>query len=225
MCTYFSYTFFQSYISSIYKLNIGLWLLTCNYSDVDVTDKNKKGSYRPVFLSENAITLSDKVQLVVRFYGEPSQLHENYDYAHAMCYYKYATDELSCPQEALECMLSKTLIYKGSLYPLASIFRLRKFIARGWRISAGQMLKIMFQISKLDFSDSKVLYEQLIGVDQAYMHQLIRALENREPGTRIGQLRQDQVELDQLDLLDQQQLQVQWQVHALILRYHRYLKI
>ena len=151
----------------------------------DVTDKNKKGSYRPVFLSENAITLSDKVQLVVRFYGEPSQLHENYDYAHAMCYYKYATDELSCPQEALECMLSKTLIYKGSLYPLASIFRLRKFIARGWRISAGQMLKIMFQISKLDLSDSKALYEQLIGVDQAYMHQLIRALENREPGTRI----------------------------------------
>lgn len=26
----------QEYISSIYKLNIGLWLLTCNYSDVDV---------------------------------------------------------------------------------------------------------------------------------------------------------------------------------------------
>lgn len=139
-----------------------------------------EGKYRPVFLSENAITLSHKIQLVVRFYGEPAEIHQNYDYAHCMCWYKLDGDELVLPQEALECILSKTLIYKGSLYPLASIFRLRKFIARGWRITAGQLLKIMWQISEIDLKNKEILRDQLIGVDQAYMHQLLRALETKD---------------------------------------------
>ena len=144
-----------------------------------------KAPYRPVFLSDNAITLSGKIQLVIRFYGEPSQIHENYDYAHAMCYYTHWDHKLVCPPEALECILSKTLVYKGSLYPIASIFRVRKFIERGWRITAGQMLKIMFQISKLDLESPTVLRDQLLGVDQAYMHQLIRAIENKESTQRV----------------------------------------
>jgi hypothetical protein len=135
-----------------------------------------KDKYRPIFLSENAITLSDKTQLVVRFYGEANELHENYDFAHAMCWFDYAKYDLVAPHEALECMLSKTLIYKGSLYPIASLFRIRKFIARGWRISAGQMLKIIFQVSKLNLEDRTVLREQLIGVDQAYMSQLLSTI-------------------------------------------------
>jgi len=149
--------------------------------------KDKKERYRPVFFSENAVTLSDKVQLVIRFYGTPNEIHENYDFAHAMCYYDYKENDLVLHSEALECILSKTLIYKGSLYPVASIFRTRKFIKRGWRISAGQMLKIMVQISGIDLRDPVVLKEQLIGVDQAYMHQLLRALENKEASQRIDQ--------------------------------------
>lgn len=139
-------------------------------------DVKKKEKYRPVFLSENAITLSDRAQLVVRFYGEAAQLHVNYDYAHAMCWYDYSKHILIAPQEALESMLSKNLVYKGSLYPIASLFRLRKFIERGWRITAGQMLKIIFQVSELNLEDPAVLRDQLLGVDAAYMHQLIVAL-------------------------------------------------
>ena len=40
------------------------------------------------------------------------------------------------------------------------------------------MLKIMWQVSQLDLKNPKVLREQLLGVDQAYMHQLISAIEN-----------------------------------------------
>jgi hypothetical protein len=147
--------------------------------------KDKKTKFRPVFFSENAITLSDKVQLVIRFYGSPEEIHENYDYAHSMCYYDYQADSLVLHPEALECVLSKTLIYKGSLYPIASIFRIRKFIERGWRITAGQLLKIIWQINEIDLKDPAVLKEQLTGVDQAYMHQLLRALETKEANQKI----------------------------------------
>lgn len=140
----------------------------------------KKAMYRPVFMSENAITLSDKVQLIIRFFGEPHELHRNYDFVHAMGYYDNATKQVMCSMEAMEAMLSKTLVYKGSLYPLASMFRLRKFINRGWRITAGQMLKIAWQINSLDLKNPQQLREQLIGVDQAYMHQLLTELEKEK---------------------------------------------
>ena len=142
--------------------------------------KNAMEDYRPVFLSENAITLSNKIQLVIRFFGEPEEIHENYDYVHAMCYYDFASQKLNVPAEAMEAMLSKTLIYKGSLYPIASLFRLRKFIDRGWRITAGQILKIVMQLNEVDLKDTKTLREQLIGVDQAYMFQLLREIEENK---------------------------------------------
>jgi hypothetical protein len=144
-----------------------------------------KEPYRPVFLTDNALTLANKVQLIIRFYGEPNVIHKNFDFAHATCYYDYDKSHLELPQEALESLLSKDLIYSGSLYPLASFFRVRKFLQRGWRISAGQMLKIAWQVNELNLKDPKVLREQLIGVDQAYMHQLMSMLNATTPGTRI----------------------------------------
>lgn len=144
-------------------------------------EAKKKDPYRPVFMSENAITLSDKVQLVTRFYGEPTEIHSNYDFVHAMCYYDHKADKLEFSAEALEALLSRTLVYKGSLYPVASIFRAKKFIERGWRITAGQLLKIMWQISEIDLTKPSVLREQLTGVDMAYMWQLINALQDVDP--------------------------------------------
>lgn len=137
--------------------------------------------YRPIFLSQNAITLSNQVQIIIRFYGEPDKIHANYDFEHACCYWDHGKKELVLPQEALECLLSWTLIYKGSLYPIASIFRMKKFIERGWRITAGQQLKIMWQISEINLSDPETLREQLTGVDMAYMYELIDALSKSDP--------------------------------------------
>jgi hypothetical protein len=79
-------------------------------------------------------------------------------------------------KEALESILTKRLKYQGSLYPLTSIVRVRKFLKRNWNIGAGELLKIMFQISELDLKDPDVLEEQLTGVDVAYFSQLIDAL-------------------------------------------------
>jgi len=153
----------------------------------ELSDKTKP-RFRPVFMTDNAITLSDKVQLIIRFFGPVEKIHKNFDFAHAMACYDYYTDTLTVPQETYESILSKYLIYNGSLYPIATLFRMRKFMARGWRITAGQMLKVAFQISEMNLTDPKLLKEQLIGVDFAYMRQLIHAIENKEPGTKIDSI-------------------------------------
>lgn len=141
-------------------------------------ETNETDPYKPVFLSQNAITLSGKMQIIIRFYGEPDDIHSNYDFVHAMNYYDHGQNHLELKLEALESLMSRTLVYKGSLYPICSIWRAKKFINRGWRISAGQLLKIMWQISELDLNDYEVVKEQLIGCDAAYCHQLTEALKS-----------------------------------------------
>ncbi len=143
-----------------------------------------KPLYRPVFLSSNAITLSDKIQLIIRFYGDAEEIHKNYDFVHCTSYWTSKDDELVLYAPALESILARELRYVGSMYPLCSIIRTRKFIARGWTINAGQYLKMAMQVHALDLLDIAVLEDQLCGVDTAYFDILICALRKQE-GSKI----------------------------------------
>ena len=145
------------------------------------TEDDGKPPYRPVFMSTNAITLSHRVQIVIRFYGEPDAIHENYDYVHCTNYWTSWDGDLTLRQPALESLLSKELRYVGSKYPVCSVIRLRKFIKRGWTINAGQILKAVMQISELDLTDPKVLEDQLTGVDSAYFMELMTKLREKDP--------------------------------------------
>ena len=97
---------------------------------------------------------------------------------HATSYFTFK-DGLVTNIAALESILTRTLKYQGSYYPVTSIIRAKKFIKRGFNIGAGELLKIMFQISQLDLSNPDVLEEQLIGVDVAYFEILIKALRGK----------------------------------------------
>jgi len=136
--------------------------------------QSDKPKYRPVFLSANAITLSNGVQLVTRFYGDPAEIHENYDFVHCTNYWTSWDEALVLNPAALESLLSRTLQYTGSLYPVCSVIRTRKFIKRGWHINAGQYLKMCLQISELDLFNIEVLEDQLTGVDAAYFSSVIQ---------------------------------------------------
>ena len=151
---------------------------------------DKKDKYRPIFLSTNAITLSDKIQIVVRFYGNAEEIHKNFDFIHCTNYWTSNDKKLYTNVEALESILSKNLFYMGSKYPLCSVIRTRKFIKRGWHINAGQYLKMCFQLSELNLVDIETLEEQLIGVDTMYFMSIIEALKdqkNKNPGFEVSQ--------------------------------------
>lgn len=143
-------------------------------------DKPKEEmNYSPLFFSPNAISLSNDIQIVIRFHGDNEAIHKTFDFIHATNYFTFK-DGLVTNKQALECLLTKQLKYQGSLYPLTSIIRMKKFIKRGWNINAGEILKIMFQISELNLKNPDVLEEQLIGVDVAYFGKLIEVLRGIE---------------------------------------------
>lgn len=153
----------------------------------------KPFQFRPLVLTDNAITLSDDLQIIIRFAGPAEEIHKNFDFVHCTCYYLYNNlgyGSLVLPPEAVQSILTRSLVYRGSLFPVASLFRLRKFIRRGWTINAGQVLKIAYQISKLNLDDVSTLREQLIGVDVVYMNNLIDKLQNNlaEDDTGYGSL-------------------------------------
>lgn len=153
--------------------------------EVDQEDAggDSKEKYRPRFITSNAITLSDKIQIVTRFYGEVQDIHKNYDFAHCTCAWSSWDNEVFLPQKALECIINKELYYIGSLYPLCSIIRTRKYIERGYHINAGQYVKMCMQLNALDLTDVKVLEDQLTGVDTTYFRMMIDALQKHQEET------------------------------------------
>lgn len=146
--------------------------------EIPEEDKNAK-KYLVSYFSPNAISLTDQVQIVIRFWGTPEEIHKSFDFIHATNYWTDARGVVINLQ-AVESLLTKQLKYQGSYYPLTSIIRTKKFIKRGWNINAGEMLKMMFQLSLLDLTNFDVLEEQSIGVDVAYFEALINALRGKQ---------------------------------------------
>lgn len=148
-----------------------------------INEDNKdaaKPKYRPVYLTSNAITLSDKIQIVIRFWGDVEEIHKNYDFAHCTCSWSSWDNNLSLPTKALECIINKELYYIGSKYPLCSIIRTRKFLERGYTINAGQYLKMALQLNELDLKDIETLKDQLVGVDSTYFDMMIGAMQEKK---------------------------------------------
>jgi hypothetical protein len=133
-----------------------------------------KDKYRPICITSNTITLSDDIQIIIRFHGLPGIVHQNFDFVHCTNY--WWNGGLNLNEAALQAILAKELVYIGSKYPVASLIRLRKFLSRGWRIHAGQILKIAYQISQLDLNNMEVLEDQLIGVDIAIFASLLEEM-------------------------------------------------
>ncbi|UCE99938.1 MAG: hypothetical protein JSV82_02405, partial [Planctomycetota bacterium] len=143
-------------------------------ADEEVPEGKKK--YRPIYLSSNAITLANGIQIVIRFYGSPDEIHENYDFTHCTNWWTSKDNHIELRKEALECLLTRELRYQGSKYPLCSIIRTRKFIKRGFTINAGQYVKMAMQLNELELTDIDILEDQLTGVDTAYFYQMIESI-------------------------------------------------
>jgi hypothetical protein len=166
----------EGYVAEVFK-NV---MADADGLDGTAIEDSKKSPYRPVFLSDNAITLSNKIQIVVRFWGEPADIHKNFDFVHCTSYWKSVDGFLYLSPDAMESILARELRYVGSLYPVCSFIRTRKFIKAGWHINAGHMLKICMQLSELDLTNVEVLEDQLTGVDTAYFLQVIDYLKERQ---------------------------------------------
>lgn len=143
---------------------------------LDCKKHGYKGDDAPLFVSQNAITLANGIQLVFKTFGTPQSVVGGFDFTVCKNFYQPSKGLIHFDSSALEHTLTKQLVYVGSDYPLSSLLRARKYQKYGYTISAGDMVKMSYDISKLDLTDIDTLKEQLHGVDVAYLRGFVDRL-------------------------------------------------
>ena len=118
--------------------------------------------YSPMFFSQNAITLTGGIQIILRFCGDIANVHKTFDFAHTKNYFTY-DEGLVLDKAGLESLLTRELVYSGSGFPIAALFRVHKFMRRKWKIKPAELMKIVYDIAQLDVTDPNVIKEQLGG--------------------------------------------------------------
>lgn len=68
---------------------IKLYFETGSGMRVNEDKKEEELNYSPIFFSPNAISLSNKVQIVCRFHGDNIAIHKTFDFIHATNYFTF----------------------------------------------------------------------------------------------------------------------------------------
>ena len=107
----------------------------CEKNPLFVMDISEK--YREVIgrngklITENAVTLTNNVQFILKHYGTPQEVRNTFDFVHCMPYYDVETDQLFISKMQYDACVSKTLCInnRNSVTPA----RIHKFEERGYQ--------------------------------------------------------------------------------------------
>lgn len=117
-----------------------------------------KPKYKVNLITENAINLSDKIQIITKYYGEPIDVVGSFDFQHIKSWFRFNSEIIFC-DEFYRLIHEKELVYTGSEYPLSSFFRVKKYIKKGWNVSNATMLHIALDIVSAFNKNKIILYD------------------------------------------------------------------
>ena len=99
--------------------------------------------------TKKALLLKDRTQIIYLLHGWPHEIVKTFDFLHCQAYWIWQDpSEIYATPEVLDAINNKTLIYKGSEYPIIALKRVEKFLARGYTISQEEMEKIIDDVKK-----------------------------------------------------------------------------
>jgi hypothetical protein len=129
-----------------------------------------RGRAIPAYLSKNALTMNNGVQVIFRFIGDPKEVFTTFDYEHCKAYWRpdplgLLLGKLVYEGRSQESFAKNELIYTGNTrFALSAISRLNKFIKRGWCVSPSSLLSLALTAAKIDWSNRDALEEELLGI-------------------------------------------------------------
>jgi hypothetical protein len=146
------------------------------YINDEIILKNKKGEL--LFKSDNAITYKIEghiIQLIIKVIGKIYDIMDQFDYTICLAGYDISSDTFEFPQEFLLHNSQKKLVFTNNTkYPICSMFRLNKYINRGYKITGIEMIKIALAINNLNLENYIDLKEQLEGIDTFMLQDLTK---------------------------------------------------
>ena len=117
-----------------------------------------------------------RVQLIKRIYGQPCIVIGRFDYTICMAAYLPMSGQIVLEKDFLYHLSGKELHYNIGEYPLASLWRAKKYLKKGFDFPAVEIIKLALTINNLKIKDYKGLKEQLEGIDTLFLMDLTNAL-------------------------------------------------
>lgn len=109
------------------------------------------------------------------------ELIDAFDYTICMGAYDLAEDRLYLGEDFLKHNAQRRLVFNpGAKYPIASLFRVKKYLEYGYKISGTELVKIALTINKTPIITYADLKEQLLGVDTLFLYELTAKLGSQE---------------------------------------------
>jgi hypothetical protein len=134
----------------------------------------------PRFASANALSYSKNdvyIQLIKKFHLPVLEMLGRFDFSVCMCAYNPRTGQFIMSENFLSHLSMRTVCYNvNSDSPINSLWRVKKYILKGFHFSAYELIKLALKIHSLKMETFADLKEQLDGIDTALLKEVTDTL-------------------------------------------------
>lgn len=129
--------------------------------------------------TDSALSVVDhgkRVQLIKVVCGTPQQVISGFDFTICQAAYYPQEGFIFGPEFLLHLAQRRLVFNTSSEYPLCSLYRLQKFIRRGFHFSGIEAIKLGLRIHALKIDNEEDLKKQLMGIDALFLKELTDSL-------------------------------------------------
>ena len=129
-----------------------------------------------------------KIQVIIMpdlICQDPKDIINQFDYSVCMGAYDIDNKQFILQDGFIEHIARRELYFNvNAKYPLASLFRLRKYLKKGYTISGTEIIKLGLSINNLKMTNYMELKKQLEGIDTLFLAELTNKLMTPEYAER-----------------------------------------
>jgi hypothetical protein len=113
------------------------------------------------------ILLDDLIQT------DTKKIIEQFDFTVCMGAYDFQTNSFVFDKDFFNHLSQRSLVYNiNSQYPFASLYRVIKYIKKGFKISGIEMIKLGLKCNNIKINNYQELRKQLLGIDTLFLKDL-----------------------------------------------------
>ena len=113
------------------------------------------------------------------------ELIKEFDFTVCMGAFDFAWGDFSFSLDFFKHLAQRSLVYNiNSNYPFASLYRVIKYLKKGFKISGIEMLKLGLKCNAIKINNFKELRKQLMGIDTLFLKDLTDKLNGEEMASK-----------------------------------------
>jgi hypothetical protein len=129
------------------------------------------------------ISEGHRVQLIKVLTGSPEQVIDSFDFTICQAAFQFKPNETGFwfGKGFFPHLAQRRLVFNVSAeYPVCSLFRVAKYLKRGFHFSGIEAIKLGLRIQALEIEDYKELRRQLMGIDTLFLKDLTDSLKGQD---------------------------------------------